>query len=95
MTQQILPAIHVEARGEEARRLLACVKACTGIPTDALEEGILGRFLASIVAMHEDPDGPGIDFESEEWLLERLGFLGGAAADCCARSKLSSGEGKG
>jgi hypothetical protein len=84
--QQFLPGMRVEAEGEAAQRMLACVKACAGIPTDALEAGILGDLLANLVAFYEG-EGVGGEYncETEMHLLERLGFLGGAAAACCAR----------
>lgn len=35
-----------ETMGGNARRLIACWNACAGIPTEALESGALGKFLA-------------------------------------------------
>jgi hypothetical protein len=80
-----IDAVTVNARGEEARRLVACANACAGIPTAALEAGILQALLADLVAFYEEP-GKMVDCEREMFLLERLGFLGGAAAECCARA---------
>jgi hypothetical protein len=90
VTQQLLPAIRVEATGDDAQRMLACVKACEGFPTSALEGGILRELVESIVAVYET-EGETIDCNREQWMLERLGFLGGAAAACCERSAAKRG----
>jgi hypothetical protein len=83
--QTWLPTVKVEAHGEAAQRLAACAKACEGIPTAALEAGILGDLLDGLCAFYER--GADINPEAEMYLLERLGRLGGAAAECCGRRK--------
>jgi len=84
MTQQLLPAVHVEAHGEEAQRLIAAATECDGMLIDGLESGCLRELVKGLVAFYEK--GESIECEREIWLLERLGFLGGAAAQCCARA---------
>jgi hypothetical protein len=78
--------VKVEAHGEAAQRVAACLKACDGIPTAALEDGVIAKLIDNLCAFYEDPEGD-IDCEREQHLLERLGRLGGAAAECCGRSR--------
>ena len=85
MTQQLLPAVHVEARGEEAQRLIACATECDGMLLAGLEAGCLRELIDGLVAFYEE--GEDIDWERETYLLERLGFLGGAAARCCGAAR--------
>ena len=38
---------------EEARRVAACVKACAGIPTEALESQVILRLVAACVSLRD------------------------------------------
>ncbi|HKD11086.1 MAG TPA: hypothetical protein VKE50_03385 [Thermoanaerobaculia bacterium] len=38
---------------EEARRVAACVKACEGIPTEALESQVILRLVAACVSLRD------------------------------------------
>ncbi|HMF10576.1 MAG TPA: hypothetical protein VKJ00_15680 [Thermoanaerobaculia bacterium] len=38
---------------EEARRITACLKACEGIPTEALESRVILRLVAACVSMRD------------------------------------------
>lgn len=70
-----------------ARRIVACVNACDGIPTEALESGVVRelikaatRYLAA--TMRESDDDPNCWFEEEftkAWLREVLAKVRGEA----------------
>lgn len=74
--QTMIPGIRVEATGEDAERMLACVQACAGIPTFALQAGWLGALLDSLEEGHNS-SGESFDVEWEIKALEMLGRLGG------------------
>ena len=49
-----------------ARRIAAAVNACAGIPTEALEQGVVGELLTAVrhlVEWNRDPNGDGIGLE--------------------------------
>jgi hypothetical protein len=43
----------------DARRIVACVNACAGIPTEALERGALGRAIQHIANLSANTGFPG------------------------------------
>jgi hypothetical protein len=47
----------VELSKDELRRIVACVNACRGIPTEALEAGVIGQLWADSKP-EEDLAGP-------------------------------------
>jgi hypothetical protein len=62
---------------DDARRIVACVNACAGIPTDALESGSLGEALRlAAVAVSDLNDHPCL----RDDLYDRLSKAGGLDA---------------
>lgn len=52
---------------ENARRIVACVNACAGIPTEALEAGVIGDAYAAL----SDVLNQGIDRQTIRTIIER------------------------
>lgn len=79
--------VEKERGWRDARRIVACVNACDGIPTEALEAGVVRelikaatRYLAA--TMRESDDDPDCWFEKEfakAWLREVLAKVRGEA----------------
>jgi hypothetical protein len=66
---------------EDARRIVACVNACAGTPTEALEQGVLARALDILVEARPLPSEQCLEYDREclncRWIevLRSLGRL--------------------
>ena len=58
MLQNTKTEVETLAHYEDQRRQAACIKACEGIPTEALEAGVVRRMLSALGPICMGPEWP-------------------------------------
>ncbi len=81
-----------EASEADARRMVACVNACAGIPTSALESGALAKVLVQLMAVQSFASAVASDSlrDPDTWALHR--GMAGVMRDRCYETLVALGR---